>query len=37
MPLVNKYGYEYAASDTMDISLLRTLAIQQTASAGESR
>ncbi|KAF5327080.1 hypothetical protein D9619_004508 [Psilocybe cf. subviscida] len=35
-PLVSKYGYHYPASEATDVSLLRTLAIEQAASAGES-
>ncbi|KAG6919995.1 hypothetical protein DXG01_013344 [Tephrocybe rancida] len=33
VPLVNKLGYEYAATDSTDTSLLRTCAISQAAAA----
>ncbi|KAG5645001.1 hypothetical protein DXG03_007278 [Asterophora parasitica] len=33
VPLVNKLGYEYSASESTDTSLLRTLAISQAAGA----
>lgn len=35
MPIVNRLGYEYSASDTPDISSLRTTAINVAANAGD--
>jgi aminopeptidase 2 len=36
-PLVEKLGYEYSDSDSADTTLLRTLAIQQAAAAGDPK
>ncbi|KJA27394.1 hypothetical protein HYPSUDRAFT_131428 [Hypholoma sublateritium FD-334 SS-4] len=35
VPLVEKLGYEYSDKDSMDTSLLRTLAIDQASKAGD--
>lgn len=35
MPLVEKLGFEYSDKDSMDTSLLRTLAIVQASHAGD--
>lgn len=36
VPLVKRLGYEYSSSDSIDISQLRTRAIEQAANAGDS-
>ena len=37
VPLVHRLGYDYADTDSTDISLLRTCAITQAAEARDSR